>query len=320
MDRRQLIAFLALAEELHFGRAAERLGISQPPLSQRIRALEDAVGARLFDRTSRSVALTEAGRAFGAEARALLDQSERVVAAARRAARGETGELLLAMTTSTPLLDLTTRIVRDFHGARPDVHLSIVERHSAEQIEALATGRLHAGFMRLPGDRVPTSAAVDGIALGSEPLALFVRADDPLAIDWAGRAIPLAEVMARPFVAFRQHPPMAVAAQAVALCRAAGFEPRVVNETSESVILCGLVAAGVGVAILPRSFMAIGVGGLASLAIASPAPATIATWLAFPRALNAPVTRAFVDSARRTLAESDVGGGGHAADASLLGP
>ena len=147
MELRHLRSFLAVAEELHFGRAAARLYISQPPLSQQIRRLEDELGARLFHRTKRRVELTPAGKAFLTEARQTLAQAERAVRAAQRAERGELGELVVGYVTSAtygPLPD----VIRTFRKRFPDVDLRLQNLRSMQQRQALIDRRIDVGFVR----------------------------------------------------------------------------------------------------------------------------------------------------------------------------
>ena len=149
VELRHLRSFFAVAEELHFGRAAARLHISQPPLSQQIRRLEDELGARLFRRTKRRVELTPAGSAFLTEARQTLAQAERTVRAAQRAERGEQGELAVGYVTSAtygPLPD----VIRRFRQRFPDVELRLQNLRSVEQRQALVDRRIDVGFVRLP--------------------------------------------------------------------------------------------------------------------------------------------------------------------------
>ncbi|MEE4464097.1 LysR family transcriptional regulator, partial [Azotobacter chroococcum] len=145
MELRHLRYFIAVAEELHFGRAAEQLGISQPPLSQQIQALEEELGVRLFERTNRRVALSEVGRLFLPEARQVLAQLEQAVAVARRAQHGELGELKVGFTSSAPFTSTIPRAIRAFRQACPEVHLDLRELSSRGVAEAVHEGRLQVG-------------------------------------------------------------------------------------------------------------------------------------------------------------------------------
>jgi DNA-binding transcriptional LysR family regulator len=150
MELRHLRYVVALAEELHFGRAAARLGISQPPLSQQIQALEAELGARLFERSNRRVALTEVGRLFLEQARMVLAAADRAAEVARRAQRGEIGEIRIAFTASAPFTTLIPQTIFAFRRSHPDVHLQLQEMPTRQQIEALAERRLQIGFLRNP--------------------------------------------------------------------------------------------------------------------------------------------------------------------------
>src|SRR5690606_35522908 len=149
VELRQLRCVLPVANHLHFGRAADELGIAQPPLSQKIKALERKLGTRLFDRTSRRVALTPAGEAFCAEARRVLSYAERAERAARRVGSGESGRLALGFVDSASYHALPG-LVRVFQQRYPDVELVFKECSTAEQIERLHRGELDAGILRPP--------------------------------------------------------------------------------------------------------------------------------------------------------------------------
>ena len=148
MDLRHLRYFIAVAEERHVTRAARRLGIQQPPLSQQIRALEREVGAALFVRRPRGVELTEPGRVFLDEARAVLAQVERALASTRRTARGEQGRIAVGFTSSAPFHPFVPRVIRAFREAHPLVSLSLEESGTPDLIEGLRSERLDAAFIR----------------------------------------------------------------------------------------------------------------------------------------------------------------------------
>src|SRR5215218_3656300 len=148
MELRHLRYFVALAEELHFGRAAARLGISQPPLSQQIRILEETLSARLFNRTNRRVELTQAGSLFLVEARAILERANRALSVAMRAERGELGELRIAMFPSAPLLARVGDAILTFRRSYPDVQLILNEVESHQQTQGLVEGREQIAIIR----------------------------------------------------------------------------------------------------------------------------------------------------------------------------
>ncbi|WP_287810556.1 LysR family transcriptional regulator, partial [Pseudomonas sp.] len=148
MELRHLRYFIAVAEELHFGRAAEVLGISQPPLSQQIQALEQEVGARLFERTNRRVALSEAGRLFLEEARLVLAQVDKAANVARRAQLGELGEMKIGFTSSAPFNSGIPKAIYAFRQAFPAVHLNLEEMSSKGVADALVDETIEVGLIR----------------------------------------------------------------------------------------------------------------------------------------------------------------------------
>ncbi|MDU2611008.1 MAG: LysR family transcriptional regulator, partial [Pseudomonas aeruginosa] len=177
MELRHLRYFIAVAEELHFGRAAERLGISQPPLSQQIQALEEEIGARLFERTNRRVELTDAGRLFLDESRQVLAQVDKAVLLARRAHLGELGELKIGFTSSAPFTSTIPSSIHAFRKAYPDVHLDLQEMSSRQVLKALLEESLQVGVIR----PLALPDAVHWVELFREPLVAVLRADHPLA-------------------------------------------------------------------------------------------------------------------------------------------
>src|SRR5213595_1870596 len=161
MELRHLRYFIAVAEEGHITRAAERLGMQQPPLSQRIKAIERELDVQLFRRKARGVELTEAGRVFLDNARAMLTQNERAIESTRRTARGEQGRLCVGVTPTGPFHPFVPRIIRAFREAFPLVSLTLEERLSNELIEHLRSGRIDAAFIRTPpADRAGLSISL----------------------------------------------------------------------------------------------------------------------------------------------------------------
>jgi DNA-binding transcriptional LysR family regulator len=303
MELRHLRYFVALAEELHFSRAAQRLGISQPPLSQQIRDLELTLKARLFERTNRRVELTEAGRALLVEARATLDQAERAVTIVGQAQRGEIGELKIGFAPSAPLIAPFTATLLAFRKAAPGVRLVLNEQVTPTQIDAMLERRLHIGFIRSPVTP-DLPEAITAVELYREPLSVFMRADHPLAK--RGRSVPLKALADEPFVFFPRGSGTSLYDQVFALCRKAGFIPRIDQEAGGNATILGLVAVGLGITILPTSLRGIAVADVACRDL-SPAGVPTSMWLIHRRHDQSPASKTFVALAaanRRTAARS----------------
>ncbi len=173
----QLRCFAAVAEELHFGRAAARLNMTQPPLSRQVQLLEHALGVALFERTSRSVRLTPAGRAFYGEARRILDLAEGAGLAAKRVARGEAGSVTIGFTAAASY-GFLPRLIAAARAEMPDVDLALKEMVTADQTEALASGRIDLGLLRPPIDR---RGGAEAVCVARERLLLAVPRGHPLA-------------------------------------------------------------------------------------------------------------------------------------------
>ncbi|MDI1295556.1 MAG: LysR substrate-binding domain-containing protein, partial [bacterium] len=250
MDLRHLRYFLCVAEEMHFGRAALRLGISQPPLSQQIRALEEELGVRLFDRTSRRVRLTEAGALFAPEARQTLAQAERAMQVARMAQRGEVGHLALGFTTSGPFVPRVARALYRFRQSHPDVELTLREQGRDEQIEGVRKGELDIGIVRDVEPPLLPPGLVSHCLL-TEDMVLTMRDDHPLAIQPAAPRI--ADLAGVPLVLYDALSGAGFNEYFQALCGQAGVVPRIAHEARSLATMLGLVAAGFGPTIIARS-------------------------------------------------------------------
>jgi DNA-binding transcriptional LysR family regulator len=274
VELRHLRYFIAVAEELHFGRAAERLGISQPPLSQQIQALEDELGACLFERTRRRVALSAVGELFLPEARAVLAQMDKAIGVARRARQGELGELKVGFTSSAPFTSTIPRALLAFRQACPAVHLDLRELSSREVAEAVAAGRLQVGMIR-PLDPLPDGLLA--LELFAEPLVVVLPAGHPRAFGDA-HGIALEELASEDFVFFPRSFGTGLYDQVLGLALAAGFSPRIVQEASEAMTLIGLVATGLGVTVLPASFSRMRIDGVVYRTLRDPGAST-AVWL-----------------------------------------
>lgn len=246
IETRLIRQFIAVAEELNFHRAAERLHMSQPPLSQAIRKLEADIGSPLFIRTNRQVTLTPAGRAFLETARRVLADLDDGIAHTRRVAEGIAGRLALGFIALGPRPLITGALGR-FRQRHPDVEFSLSEATTAEQVEALAKGELDLGFMRQPG--------AAGAGLATEPIqreAIHVALPAGHSSDTGG-PVSLAALAGEPFVMSARRLGPSFHDQLIALCQHAGFSPRITQEGRQMQTLVGLVAAGFGVALVPAS-------------------------------------------------------------------
>jgi DNA-binding transcriptional LysR family regulator len=249
MELRHLRYFVALAEELHFGHAAARLGISQPPLSQQIKILEDMLRVRLFNRTNRRVELTQAGLLFLAEARATLERAERAISVAARAQRGELGELRIGMFPSAPLLARIGDAILTFRRNFPDVQLVLNEIESRQQTQGLLEGREQVAIIRSAAAPV-LPAELQATELIREPFRVVMRSDHPLA---KRRKIAIGELAQESFVFYGDRMGRTLPHQVLVLCRSAGFEPRVGQLANGNATITGLVAAGLGIAVVPEA-------------------------------------------------------------------
>ncbi|EPJ7842053.1 LysR substrate-binding domain-containing protein [Pseudomonas aeruginosa] len=296
MELRHLRYFIAVAEELHFGRAAERLGISQPPLSQQIQALEEEIGARLFERTNRRVELTDAGRLFLDESRQVLAQVDKAVLLARRAHLGELGELKIGFTSSAPFTSTIPSSIHAFRKAYPDVHLDLQEMSSRQVLKALLEESLQVGVIR----PLALPDAVYWVELFREPLVAVLRADHPLAAG-SEDGLAIAALAEEPFVFFPRSYGTGLYDQVIALTRQAGFSPRIAQEASEAMTIIGLVSAGLGVSILPASFRRTRVDGVVYRTLSDP-EATTAVWLVRRQNEGSPLALSFIDLVTREAA------------------
>jgi DNA-binding transcriptional LysR family regulator len=244
LDLRRLRYFVAVAEELHFGRAARRLNVSQPPLSVQIRTLEREIGTPLLTRTQRRVELTEAGRVLLDEARRLLDQAEAAVVHARRAAEGTVGHLTIGF-VSTVDYSILPPLVRRFRHKHPGISLKLLELTGDRQQALLQSGELDLGLSILPSP----AAGLTMRPVFREPLIAAVPANHPLA---GRRRTALRTLEADPFIQFPRELAPGLYDLAIAACQRAGFTPHLAQEAIQMQTILGLVAAGLGVALVPR--------------------------------------------------------------------
>lgn len=247
VDLRVWRQFLTLAEELHFGRAAARLHMTQPPLTQAIAQLEATLGVRLFERSRRRVALAPAAQALLPEVRELLARARRLPEIARAAGSGEVGRLRLAF-VSTVGFEQLPGWVRGFREHSPQVALELIEASGDVQQEALARGDIDAGVLLHSPGFAP--AAFDSLCVAEEPLVLALPAGHALA---GAVRLPLARVLEQPLVLFPRRILPSIHDALFALYHAQGRPPQVVQEAIQMQTIVNLVAAGLGLAWVPRS-------------------------------------------------------------------
>ena len=247
MELRHLRYFVAVAHEGHVTRAAEKLHIQQPPLSQQIRALEREIDAVLFVRHPRGVSLTDAGRSFLTDAEAILAQAEHAKMRARRTARGEVGRIAVGFTTSAPFHPLVARAIREFRSSRPDVSFVLEETGSAELLAGLREERLDIAFIR-SGLADPQGLAVH--ALLQEDMVAALPSRHRLV---RRPRLTLKDLAEEIFILYRRPDGRGLYDVIISACTEAGFSPHVGQEAPRIVSTLNLVAAGLGITIVPAS-------------------------------------------------------------------
>lgn len=297
-DLRQWRYFVTVAEERHFGRAATRLSMTQPPLSQAIRALEDALGVVLFARTKRSVALTAVGAALLPDVRKLLEAADALPPLARSLARGETGSLALAF-VSTADYGLLPSLLHAFGARYPRVRLQLAEATSDVQIEELVAGRIDAGLIIPP---VPPrhAAELSYLPVVREPLVLAMPATgSPDALSGALDDVPvrLADVAALPLVIFPRRLAPGFYDIITGCYGAVGETPRIGQEAIQMQTIVSLVSAGMGVALVPQSLRNLRRTGVVYRPLADGAP-VVETGLVWRTGDVSPVLAGFIDIVR----------------------
>ena len=294
MELRHLRYFLAVAEELHFHRAATRLHISQPPLSQQIRALERELGVTLLERNRRRVALTAAGEGFRGDTRAILAAVERASERARNVARGSLGTLSIGFVGSAMFSPTLPDILREFRAGRPDVDLVLRELPTLSQLQALVGGELDVGVIRGPVAASAIDPQLELMTIQRERLVAALPAEHPLA---ARRRLHAEDLRGETFVILARRDSPGLFASLSSAMGDAGGVPEDVLEVAEMQTIISLVAGGFGVSLVPASVGAVDRSGVAFRPIAGPTP-TIELSAAWRRGTGSPVRDAFLELAR----------------------
>lgn len=293
MDLRQLRHFVTVAQELHFGRAAERLHMTQPPLSQSIQALEEELGLRLFERTKRSVALTAVGLQWLPHAQRVLDDAAALPAMASRLARGEVGLLRLAF-VSIADYHLLPSIISQYKTLYPQVEISLQESTSDLQIEALLDASIDAGLI-IPPPHLRLPAALTYLPLIREPLVAAVP-DSWIASRRIRRRqgrISLPDIAHEPLIIFPRQSAPAFHDIITHFYADHGAVPRMGQPAIQMQTIISLVSAGLGIALVPRSLQNLGRRGVRYLPFDSDAP-EIETGLVYRSDNSLPALKHFV--------------------------
>jgi DNA-binding transcriptional LysR family regulator len=287
MELRQLRYFVAVADELHFTRAAARLGMAQPPLSQQIRRLERDLGVHLFDRTNRHVQLTEAGRAFLDEAKLTLTHADRAVDVARRARKPQAGRLVIGA-QATAEVSVFPRLLPRFLKRYPDVDVMLqTPLAPAEQVVMLRQHRIDVGFLRLP----VRDPALVALPILREPLVAVLPLRHPLA--WR-RSVSLQELASSTFVMFGRANAPGLYDVIMGVWKATGLKPKILEDTMRMPTILSLVAVERGVSLVPRAAIGLGRQGIVFRPV-RPALPTVEMGVAYRRAEASSTVWAFLD-------------------------
>jgi DNA-binding transcriptional LysR family regulator len=293
LELRQLRYFLTVAEELHFGRAAARLHMTQPPLSQTIAALEETLGTPLFLRNRRQVTLTSAGSALLPEARRLLDSAAGLSELVRRAAAGESGRLALSFVTPADYSVLPP-LLRDYSAAYPNVQLLLQEATTDVQVDDLLHERIDAGLI-IPPLSEKAQVQLDYMKVLEEPLVVCA----PAGVLPAGDApVDLKTLRQLPLIIFPRKSAPALHDAILSCFHEASLSPEVKQEAIQMQTIVSLVSAGMGLALVPQSVSNLMRPGVEYRALAGPTP-LVELGLAWRRDNASPVLRGFLELLRK---------------------
>lgn len=286
MELRHLRYFVAVAEELNFSRAAEKLHIAQPPLSQQIQDLEAELGVQLFERTKRRVELTEAGKIFLAEVEKVFEQVHQAVKAAQRASRGEVGKLAIGLNSSATYSVLPD-LLRQFRQHCPDVELILQELTTSQQLEKLQQNQIDLGLLYLPAD----TSELKVVSVLKEPLMVALPETHPL----ADRAeIAIAQLIDEPLILPPPRLGEGLYSQIMRFFDGIGFHPKVTQTATLVQTAIALVAGGVGIALVPASLQNLKRASVVYRTIAPTAP-EVEIALAWRQNNLSPVLQRFVE-------------------------
>jgi DNA-binding transcriptional LysR family regulator len=300
IDLRHLRYFVAVAEEGHVTRAAERLDMQQPPLSRQIRLMERELKAQLFRRLPRGVELTSAGHALLPEAKAMLARLDHALESTRRAARGEQGSLCVGIAPTAPFNPLVPRAIRAFREAFPMVSLVLEEGLSNEVVARFNNDQMDVAFVRA---RQIHADGVVVIPLQEEPMVVALPSHHPMARSGRSRIVPLKALADDPFILIGP-PGTGLHDETVAACRTAGFTPRLGQPAPRITSTLSLVAAGLGIALVPSTIQGLRIAGIVYRRIQGACPKAF-LGLASRRSDPSPVLGQFLNLVR-TIARSSL--------------
>jgi DNA-binding transcriptional LysR family regulator len=297
IELRHLRQFVAVAEDGHITRAAERLGMQQPPLSQRIKAIETELDVKLFRRKARGVELTEAGRVFFDRARAMIAQYEGSVEATRSAARGEQGRLCVGVMPTAPFHPFVPFVIRAFRTAFPHVSLTLDECLRKEALERLRDDQMDVAFMRAAIDETQ-NLSVNSLLI--EPMVVALPSNHTMAQrEHGSAAIALKDLAGETFIVYARQLGPAFYEATIAACLKAGFTPRLGQEAPRITSALSLVAVGLGIALVPACMQRMSMHGIAYRGLKGAAQPKAVLNLASRRGEPSPVVRNFVNLVRR---------------------
>lgn len=290
MELRHLRYFVAVAEEEHITRAAVRLCMQQPPLSQQIKALEQELGVSLFNRVGKRIVLNGAGKLFLSEAREILTHADNAVKRVRRFDLGEEGRMRIGYTSSASLHELTPKIIRAFRAAHPLISLEIDEGAAHDLLCAVEEERIDAAFVRSP---VTQYATLESISLNQENMVVALPVQHPLASS-LGVGLDLASLKNESFILYRQVNGSGIKEGFIKRCRDVGFEPHAAQEVHRIMAAIQLVAAGMGISVVPQSLDSIQPKSVVYRPFNPPSAVTVPLNLAYRRHVDAQAIKRFI--------------------------
>ena len=295
MELRHLRYFIAVAEDGSVTRAARRLNMEQPPLSQQIRKLETELGVRLFDRVAKRVVLNAAGRQFLEDARHTLDAAAAAIERVRRFDRGEQGHIACGFTSSASLHHLAPKLIRAFRHAYPLATFEVEERETFELLSGVDQRRLDMAFVRTVGSDLP---ALDNLVLHEEMIVAALPSDHRLAR--SASPVSLSSLMREPMVLYRRPDGFGIFEVLMDALRRGGFEPQVTEQVPRMITAINLVAAGQGISLVPESMRALHNGSVVYRKLVAGALPPMPLTLVFRRDNPSALVRNFIDVARKT--------------------